>query len=224
MKLYSIRPLVFCLSVFMSQVALAQTTLSAQDKKDAKTDSETKTLFKGGPSPKIKSIGLSFSPLVQFGQLGPQQGGALALHVNNKWEIGASFLGSMRHRNEFYSNDLRQNFSAFSLAYTPNANKLVHLSFPLLIGVIRYQDASMMTGMPGPGGRFDNFYWRNGRNAFGLQPGINAELNVHKYIRLFAGANYRLAIGNDEIPELSGFSGQVGLKVGFFNHKISPKK
>lgn len=224
MKLYSIRPLVFCLSVFMSTISFAQTTLSSQDRKESKDVSETKTLFKGGSSPKIKSFGLSFSPIVQFGQLGPQQGGILALHLNNKWEIGASVLGSMRHRNEFYSNDLRQNFSALSLAYTPNANKLVHLSFPLMIGVIRYQDETMLATMPGPGGRFDNFYWRNGRNAFGIQPGINAELNVHKYIRLFAGANYRLAIGNDELPELSGFSGQVGLKVGFFNHKVNNKK
>lgn len=224
MKLYSIRPILFCISVFFSNVVSAQTTLSAQDRKASKEASETKTLFKDSPSFKIKSFGLSFSPLVQFGQLGPQQGGILALHLNNKWEIGASFLGSMRHRNEIYSNDLRQNFSALSLAYTPNANKLVHLSFPLMIGVIRYQDETMLASMPGPGGRFDNFYWRNARNAFGIQPGINAELNVHKYIRLFAGANYRLAIGNDELPELSGLSGQIGLKVGFFNHKISDKK
>ncbi|TBH75927.1 hypothetical protein [Aquirufa nivalisilvae] len=224
MKLYSIRPfLICCLSVFISTSSFAQTTLSAQDRKESKDASETKTLFKGGVSPKIKSFGLSFAPIVQFGQLGPQQGGILALHLNNKWEIGASFLGSMRHRNEIYSNDLRQNFSALSLAYTPNANKLVHLSFPLMIGVIRYQDDAILASMPGPGGRFDNFYWRNGRNAFGIQPGINAELNVHKYIRLFAGANYRLAVGNDELPELSGLSGQIGLKVGFFNQKISKK-
>lgn len=208
----------------MSSYTFAQTTLSSQEKKESKDESETKTLFKGGVSPKIKSFGLSFSPLVQFGQLGPQQGGVLALHLNDKWEIGASFLGSMRHRNEFYSHDLRQNFSALSLAYTPHANKLIHLSFPLMIGVIRYQDETMLANMPSPGGRYDNFYGRNGRNAFGLQPGINAELNVHKYIRLFAGANYRLAIGNEEIPELSGLSGQVGLKVGFFNHKVKNKK
>ena len=224
MKLYSIRLTIFCLSVFLSNVALAQTTLSSQDRKESKDASETKTLLKGGVSPKIKSFGLSFSPLVQFGQLGPQQGGILALHLNDKWEIGAGFLGSMRHSNEIYSNDLRQQFSALSLAYTPNANKLVHLSFPLMIGVIRYQDEMMLASMPGPGRRYDNLYWRNGRNAFGLQPGINAELNVHKYIRLFAGANYRLAIGKDELPELSGLSGQVGLKVGFFNHKINHKK
>lgn len=224
MKLYSIRPYVFYLSMFLSNFAFAQTTLSAQDRKESKDVFETKTLFKDGSSPKIKSFGLSFSPLVQFGQLGPQQGGVLALHLNNKWEIGASFLGSMRHRNEIYSNDLRQNFSALSLAYTPNANKLVHLSFPLMIGVIHYQDANMMVNLPGQGGRMNDFYWRYGRSAFGLQPGINAELNVHKYIRLFAGANYRLAIGNDELPELSGLSGQIGLKVGFFNHKISNKK
>lgn len=229
MKLYSIRLIIFSyLSVFLFHAAVAQNSQSAQDRKESPNTSEPKTLFKVNSSNKLKSYGLSFSPIFQFGQLGPQEGGILALHLNNKWEIGGSFIGSMRHRNELYSNDLRQSFAALSVAYTPKANNLVHISFPLMIGAIRYNDGLEprlvnSTAMPGPG-RSGDYYWRYSRSAFGLQPGVNAELNVHKYIRFFVGANYRLAIGNDELPELSGLSGQIGLKVGFFNHQLPSKK
>ena len=127
---YSIRLIACSLALFAStQLNAQQTVLIKQD-----STKKIQTLFQG----KINSFGLSVSPTFQFGPMGPQAGMALALHLNNKWEIGGSFTRSLRgNRDDFaMAPQLGQQFHALSIAYTAKANKLIHLSFPLLIGAI----------------------------------------------------------------------------------------
>jgi hypothetical protein len=241
--LYSIRLLtILSLStVFFASNAQETAKLTKTD-----SSSQLKTLFQVKKGNGLKSWGISASPMVQFGQLGTQSGMNFAFHVNNKWAIGAGFLGSSRRREDPNSTTVpepRQRFSGLTLEYTPKANSLIHVSFPLMIGTIRQENPDMMyiTAMPsslpygpqpgGKGGRMGHdrdglFGDFRGPKAFGIQPGINLEMNVFTYGKLFAGVNYRAAFGENVTSEMKGFSGQIGMKFGLFDKafKVHTKK
>ncbi len=215
--------------IAMSLVIFASTQLNAQQSVLIKRDSTQKiqSLFQE----KIKSFGLSVSPTFQFGSMGPQAGMSVALHLNNSWEIGGSFTRTMRsHRNDYMTGQLDQQFHALSIAYTAKANRLVHLSFPLLIGAIQTRDISPIAiSDPNPmysgyGGHYqtNDFYRRP--VSLGIQPGVQLELNVLKHLRVFTGANYRFALGDNSTAEMQGFVGTLGLKVGLFDRPVGKKK
>lgn len=237
----SIRLTALCLGLFAAN-AQAQESISSPIviKKDSSSSEKAKTLFGTSTKSPIKSFGLSVSPIVQFGQMGTQAGLAAALHLNNKWEIGASFLRSARDEN---STKAPHAFHAFTVAYTPKANSLIHVSFPLAIGAISTQPARILDqnlntdpmpqGGPGSMRIRDNFGGRDrdgfqmgfrGPKALGIQPGVQVELNVLKNVRLFTAANYRFALGENSTSEMQGFSGQVGLKLGIFDRKFGANK
>ena len=160
---HSIRLITSCFVLF------ASTQLNAQQALLIKQDStkKTQTLFEG----KIKSFGFSAAPSFQFGSMGPQAGFAMALHLNNKWEIGAAFSSTLRKdRDAQITNPaLDQKFSALSIAYTAKANSLIHLSFPLLVGAITSHNTDMSLAIPDPntayGGRRDGM--RDGDRFWG---------------------------------------------------------
>lgn len=241
--LYSIR-LITILSLCFSVFA----THAQETAKLTKTDSastQLKTLFSIKKGKGLQSWGISASPWVQFGQMGTQSGMNFAVHLNNKWAIGAGFLGNMPGRQDPNINSvptLRQSFSGLTFEYTPKANSLLHVSFPLMIGAIRQQNPDRMYIMDnanpstlptnpqpgGMGGRMDRdgndfFGGFNGPSTFGIQPGVNLELNVFKYGKLFAGVNYRAAIGQNSTSDMKGFSGQVGMKFGLFDKAFKSK-
>ena len=224
---HSIRLITSCFVLFAStQLNAQQTVLIKQD-----STKKIQTLFQG----KINSFGLSVSPTFQFGPMGPQAGMALALHLNNKWEIGGSFTRTMRsHQEDYVIGQIDQQFHALSIAYTAKANRLVHLSFPLLIGAIQFRentplliaDPYTQTNpiMGGHGGFRENGMMWDGPKALGIQPGVQLELNVLKHLRVFTGANYRFALGENSTAAMQGFVGTLGLKVGLFDHSIRMKK
>jgi hypothetical protein len=226
---YSIRLIACSLALFAStQLNAQQTVLIKQD-----STKKIQTLFQG----KINSFGLSVSPTFQFGPMGPQAGMSLALHLNNKWEIGGSFTRSLRgNRDDFATApQLGQQFHALSIAYTVNANKLIHLSFPLLIGAITTQNQVAPIGIMDPntqpnpiigghGGIRDGGMLWGGPKSLGIQPGVQLELNVLKHLRVFTGANYRFAVGENSTDAMRGFVGTVGLKVGLFDRSLKGKK
>lgn len=236
--LNSIRLTALCLGLFAAN-AQAQESLSSPIviKKDSSSSEKAKTLFSSSPKSPIKSFGLSVSPIVQFGQMGTQAGLSAALHLNNKWEIGASFLRSTRDENSVKA---PQAFHAFTVAYTPKANSLIHVSFPLAIGAISSQQDRLgdPTAIPdpqamGPGrlrirhdfhDRDDAGMGFRGPKALGIQPGVQLELNILKNVRLFTAANYRFALGENSTSDMQGFSGQVGLKLGIFDRTFGAKK
>jgi hypothetical protein len=235
--LYSIRLLILISLSFILFSTNAQETA-----KLTKPDSsaQLKTLFSSKTGNGLKSWGITASPWIQFGQLGTQSGMNFAVHLNNKWAIGAGFLGSMREKEDENINTVpttRQIFSGLTLEYTPKANSLFHVSFPFMIGIIRQSTPDMMyitaspTALPyGPqpgGGRMDHdrdglFGGFNGPQSFGIQPGVNLELNVFKYGKLFAGINYRAAFGENSTSDMKGISGLVGMKFGLFDKAFIP--
>lgn len=210
--LHSIRLTAFLLIGFTS---FGQETL-IKIRKD--TSSSMKTLFKPA---RLTSIGLSFQSQLLFGKKGPERGMGLQVHLNNKLSLGIASFNSMPRRDGGMQMDLRQRFTAFTMEATPMANKVFHLSFPLAIGRIQeespiYNYSSSAMPQPGPGYRNDF----RGPHALGIQPGINLEVNLFKYVKVFGGANYRFAFGEEKTPGMSKGAGTIGVKVGVFDKKV----
>ena len=73
----------------------------------------------------------------------------------------------------------------------------------------------------------DNFGNTSGPGFYIIEPGINAEINLHDTARLMVGLSYRIVSGLDEDDELiqdthvksgdfSGFHINIGIKVGTY--------
>jgi hypothetical protein len=235
--------ILFFLTLGFSSYAnrIGSTNLDTVKKDQPKT--ELKTLFSMKKGSGLKSWGFTAGPVLQFGQLGAQQGFNFALHVNNQWSFGAVALGNMRgggdNRNMPTSSKLRQSFSGIQVEYTPKPNALIHISFPLMIGAIRSENpnnifnSQIKMGAPFPkymDRDFDDDHrmFNRGKAAFGIQPGVSLELNVFKYAKLFGAVNYRFVAGKNSTEDMNGVSGQLGLKLGVFDRpfktKTSPKK
>jgi hypothetical protein len=52
-----------------------------------------------------------------------------------------------------------------------------------------------------------------------VQPGINLEVNLFKYVKVFGGANYRFAFGEEKTDEMAKAAGTIGVKVGVFDYR-----
>jgi len=234
--------ILFSLTLGSSSQAINLANVKIDSVKKDQTQTELNTLFSLKKGNGLKSWGFTAGPVLQFGQLGFQQGVNFAIHVNNQWSFGAGVLGNMRggdDRNMPTSSKPRQSFSGFQVEYTPKPNSLIHVSFPLMIGAIRSEDpnniynSNLKMGAPAPinwDGDFDDDHrmFNRGPAAFGIQPGVSLELNVFKYAKLFGAVNYRFAAGQNSTADMKGVSGQIGLKLGVFDRpfkaKTSPKK
>ena len=246
-KSKSIRLTIILLSLTLGfsshAIHVASTKLDTIKKDQPKT--ELKTLFSMKKGSGLKSWGFTAGPVLQFGQLGVQQGFNFAVHVNNQWSFGAGALGNMRgggdNRNMPTSSKIRQSFSGFQVEYTPKPNSLIHVSFPLMIGAIRSEDPTHLMnqnpqynnnppmGTPGPGFRKHDFdddhrMFNRGPGALGIQPGVSLEVNVFKYAKLFGAVNYRFVAGKNSTEDMNGVSGQIGLKLGVFDRPFKSKK
>jgi hypothetical protein len=218
--------------VFSTNIQAQKTSNAARiTKRDSLSSMQAQTLFGSNSKNPIKSLGFSFSPIVQFGQIGTQVGWSVAAHINNKWEAGALILHSTDKKDYLKE---AQSFRAITLSYTPKANSILHLSFPVAIGIITQKQFRWMTILADsastqvwtnyPQHRKDDNeddYLRT--SAFGIQPGIQLELNLFKHVRIFTSANYRFAMGKESTADMRGFTGQLGMKFGLFDRKISTK-
>ncbi|MGF1532089.1 MAG: hypothetical protein ACFCUI_00170 [Bernardetiaceae bacterium] len=93
--------------------------------------------------------------------------------------------------------------------YTWKPDQLLHLTFPLLIGVGEVE-------MDGDGPPV-----LLGSSSFmTVEPAALLELNIHKYVRFNAGLSYRWISNMDyrnlDQSDISGFSFQAGIKFGWF--------
>lgn len=212
--------------VYSGNAQKSDSTISGEKK-------EMKTLINANLG--LKSWGLSLSPYAQFGQPGRQTGISALFHINNTWAIGATGMSSMHNRDRNMMDPKPdQRFGGLHLEYTPKANSLVHLSFPLIIGMVAQerpldlttanplqQTYPQPTGLPYPNRTDrDGARWDNLDKSFGIQPGINLEVNLFKYAKLFGGVNYRFAFGKNSNSDIQGVSGQFGFKFGVFNTRL----
>ena len=189
---------------------------------------------------KPQTIGLYVSPEFSYGQLRGSMtsfSGASAMFVlNKKWAIGA--MASMSLDNTFVPKAVsplavQAAFGGGKIEYTPKPDALVHVSFPLVIGMGEASADSVST-RGGHGFMYDheNGFGRNANsNSYVVvQPGINVEMNLLRYAKLYVGANYRVSFLSDNqtalLPAstLQGFSVNAGLKLGLFDFKVGRKK
>ena len=190
---------------------------------------EMKTLFKTGKNEKcsINTLGVYFAPEFQYGQIGTSNsalhGASMMLLINKKWGIGTTMYSNRKG-----GNDQMNSFGGLKLEYTFKPNSVFHFTIPLVIGMGRTGDFNTIRqdnfgqGRPPRGGHSDSF--DNGSMTRIIQPGIMAEANVFKYMKVFAGANYRFAFDRSGYnADMAGFTASAGLKFGVFDYKLHQK-
>jgi hypothetical protein len=246
-------------TLFVSSLALAQespkiladsTKPSVEVKKmnDSKDD-RIRTLFSNQKNPMktVKYLGLSVGSEFQYGSLAgeftPMAGVSGTLHINKKWGIGLAGYSTVNNFTPTALNaksllNLNVMYGGLKLEYTPNPNAPIHVSFPLLIGggMARVDSASnYRDNFGGFGGRDRD---RNGSREINgrgtdfwvIQPGINIEANVIRFLKIYAGASYRLtpsvntetitALPTPTANQLSGLNVSAGLKLGLFDCQL----
>lgn len=213
----------------------------------------TRTLFSGMKKPmkSIKYLGLSVGSEFQYGSLAgefiPMAGVSAMLHINKKFRIGVTGYSTVNNFTPTALNaksllNLNVMYGGLKLEYTPNPNAAIHVSFPLLIGggIARVDSASnYRNNFGGFNGRDrDRFGDRemNGRgnNFWVIQPGINIEANVIRFLKIYAGANYRLTPGvssegtatlsTPTAGQWSSLNLDAGIKLGLFDYQLHREK
>jgi hypothetical protein len=106
-------------------------------------------------------------------------------------------------------------YGGLSLEYTLFSNKVIHFTVPVIVGaagVYIYEDNNDFF--------YEDYQDIENSAAFVLEPGVNIELNVFKFMRLDLGASYRYITGTDlfylEDKDLSDLSFNATFKFGFF--------
>jgi hypothetical protein len=99
-----------------------------------------------------------------------------------------------------------------------NSEKLIHFTFPLLIGGGRVELESK-TLHPDEDGEMEEMELAE-KAYFMLRPGANVEFNLHPYVRLAVGASYRWTTNIDmpdvEKDAMRGFNAHFSVRVGQF--------
>ncbi len=200
-----------------------------------------KTVFTKSHFHLPKFLGAYISPEIQYGQIGgaftPLAGGSAMWIVNKKFGFGvAGFMNINPNLSpaDYKGQYLRAGYGGMKLEYTPNPNAAIHVSFPLIIGVGVANADSLNNRWFGNGRR-------DGRNKsdierpdntvayFVVQPGIQIEANLFRFMKLYVGANYRIGTTENATAPLTksafnGFSVNTGMKVGLFDLSLQRNK
>jgi len=211
---------------------LATITLFAQEQKEEK---DFKTIFSkdfssggyGGPELKLSNINDDMSLLV---------GGRGGWIINHSFVIGGAGYGLTTNNRFDYTEDisgidstrklrLDMGYGGLLLEYIAFPREAIHLSFPFVIGAGGASVSTKEEGVNPDANNWDNdpFYnWNSLESTafFVLEPGINIELNLIKYLRLNLGASYRYISATDldrlTDDNFSDFSFNLCLKFGKF--------
>jgi hypothetical protein len=116
---------------------------------------------------------------------------------------------------------LEGGYGGFLIEYTLFPQSVVHLTFPVLIGG---GGVSYVTDKEYP--EWDEDEWDTHHAVldddafFVIEPGVRAEINIFKFMRLNAGVSYRYTdnfqLVNTSDDLLNNFNATVGLKFGKF--------
>jgi hypothetical protein len=202
--------------------------VNAQEASKAAND-EMNTLFGKGGKPKIGWF-VGIDPgYTQFDGRDVWMGGLSAgMIINHNFTIGLSGRG-WTNRNGMYYPEVTDTAGAYLeggyggllLEYTLFPKSVVHVTFPVLIGA---GGASYITDQEYD--EWDEDEWDNCHKNldsdafFVIEPGVRAEVNILKFMRLNAGISYRY-VGDLQLINTSGdlmnnFTATVGLKFGKF--------
>jgi hypothetical protein len=189
----------------------------AQDKQE-----DMQTLFGKG----ITTIGGYGGPRVAYSNFNGKEtwlvGGRGGVILNRSFVIGGAGYGIVNSPIFNISEEvpvayLEGGYGGLLLEYIVKPMKLVHLSFPLVIGGgnLMYSD----TPMSMEGHDFNQRVLYN-TNFFVIEPGAEIELNVVRFMRIAVGVSYRYAhnlnLPNTPRSAFNSFSGTFALKFGRF--------
>lgn len=188
-------------------------SVSAQDNTE-----ESKTLLGSGLPVDKESLGFFIAPAYGFTQMDGSNASLFHLRggisYKDKLTVGAFYnvsLNEIMPVSEVVPNVYMDFWSLGGFVeYTAWSKKLLHLSFPLFVGVGEVQ----MDNESGEARLGES-------NFFLIEPSTMLELNVHKNVRFNLGAGYRfvgdMTYRNFNQSDISGLTGYVGLKIGLFD-------
>ena len=221
--------------IFIGLLAFLANSLSAQD--DA-PDTTHHLLDLKWTRPQY--LGVFVAPEFQYGQLNGAftsiSGASAMLLLNKKWGIGVT---GQRSIDRAFSPSgvtplyLSTQFGGLKMEYTPRPNAAIHVTFPLVVGM----GVASADSLSSRNGRDDLFEFggkknrgNDNRNSFVvIQPSIQVEANLVRFVKLFAGVNYRLAFKENSTTNLlpsntlQGISFNFGAKMGLFDFHVKQK-
>lgn len=204
-----IRSIVFFLCFITYQSSIAQ------DQKQAKT------LIGKNSSIKSKDIGFFAAPMLGItsmdGVTAPLMHVRGGVSVKDKFSLGiyaSSLLNDIVPQSEVPANKYLEYWTVGAFAeYTLLSKELIHVTLPVFFG---YGEVEMDTFNDG----FPMMIDLGEANFFQLEPSVLLEVNLHKHVRLNAGAGYRFVskmnYRNMNQNDISGITGYAGLKIGLF--------
>lgn len=182
-------------------------------------DTETLVNKKGGFGAFLE---FNTQPLFIQNQPGIMMGGGFSLVFGHSLNLGFAGYGlvsdiqsSVADTNgNFYY--LQNGFGGMTIEPVLFSKKLIHVSFPVLFGM---GATSLTQGSLYNSDTYDAS-WYNTEMYFIARPGVNVEINLLRVLRLDLGIAYRFSSGyqlqNISSGQLSGLSGNIGIKLGWF--------
>jgi len=210
---------VFTLLVLALFVQLSFAQEETIEKKD-----EMKTIF---TKENLKFTGGYIAPEIKVSNVHEDislfVGGKIGFTFNDKFSIGLAGYGLSNNSNfniDYSGNPntsarIGMGYGGLSMEYSLFSNKVIHFTVPVVVGaagIYIYED---------DGDFFYNDYEDiENSAAFVVEPGVNIEVNVFKFMRLDLGASYRLIAGSDlfylQDEDLSDLSFNATFKFGLF--------
>ena len=204
-------------------------------------NTDAKTIFK---LPKPLTFGFYVQPEYQYGQVAGSftgfTGYSLMLVVSQRFAIGAirsKQISPSFSPKSFTPLYVNTEFAGLKMEYTFTPQQAIHISFPIVLGAGYIDVDSLPFNLQRdyskdpivPDGAYPSTYVTGGEYLVN-QVGVNVETNVMRGLKLYAGANYRLAFLSEglgiyeplTLQTLQGYSINAGVKVGVF--EFSPKK
>ncbi|MCX6280900.1 MAG: hypothetical protein NTU51_02975 [Bacteroidetes bacterium] len=225
-----------CLFVVVS--VIAQEDLSQQ--KTNKETSDFQTVFgKHKPGCKIQ-LGYFFEINAAYTMIGPNSvflpGMSAGVILNHHWTIGlsGSFLGNphgLKYDSIFTDTvgkpmkpaNLCGGYGGLLLEYTLLPKSMIHVSFPVLIGM-GYMFFRTPEHYENPNNQNWNYDHQNHKVAdtycFVIEPGVRAEFNLVKMLRMGITLSYRYSPNFDLVgtstTELNQFNAKLSFRLGKF--------
>ena len=208
------------------------------------TDDDMKTLFTGK---NLKFSGGFINPELKGTIINPGDGkdgygflmgGRLGFIFNEKYSIGLGGYGLVTEHTTNYLTDpldpsydpnakIGFGYGGLVFEYTIFGNKMIHFTIPVLVGggvASLYKDVVIDEEE----WTWDDFTNYESSGVFVVEPGVNLEVNVTKFMRFDLGASYRLVqfaemdyLTDDD---LSNLAVNASLKFGIFDKKKKEKK
>jgi len=143
-------------------------------------------------------------------------GGRIELLVNHHWAFGAGGYGVVNDPipdgfEEEGLTKLRMYYGGWTIEYFAGPDKVVHVTFPILIGAgkVEYK-----------GSYRDSKTGKDSDTYFIMEPEINVEFNITRFWRMGLAASYRYVsgceLGDVTDNDLSGVAGNLTFRLGKF--------